>query len=334
MKRIAINGLGRIGRLILRHYMSEPRGEVEIVAANDLVPTDDLAYLMRYDSVHGRAPFSVEATQNGLKLDNRQIRVTAIKDPAELPWNDLGGVVVFECTGRFTQREASARHLRAGARRVVIGAPSKDADFTVIMGVNQHAFDPEKHQIISNASCTTNSLVPPMKVLLDLFGVEMAVVTTVHAYTATQGLVDHPEKKKNRGRAAAINLVPTSTGSDIATIQVLPELTDRLRALAIRAPVVDGAITDISAMLAKPVTVGAVNEAFREAAAEGPLAGILGYTEEELVSSDIIDDLHSSIVHAQSTRVVRERMVKIHCWYDNEAAYAQRMLDVAVRLPL
>jgi glyceraldehyde 3-phosphate dehydrogenase/glyceraldehyde-3-phosphate dehydrogenase (NAD(P)) len=173
-----------------------------------------------------------------------------------------------------------------------------------------------------------------MKVLLDLFGVEMAVVTTVHAYTATQGLVDHPEKKKNRGRAAAINLVPTSTGSDIATIQVLPELTDRLRALAIRAPVVDGAITDISAMLAKPVTVGAVNEAFREAAAEGPLAGILGYTEEELVSSDIIDDLHSSIVHAQSTRVVRERMVKIHCWYDNEAAYAQRMLDVAVRLPL
>lgn len=276
----------------------------------------------------------MEATQNGLKLDNRQIRVTAIKDPAELPWNDLGVEVVFECTGRFTQREASARHLRAGARRVVIGAPSKDADFTVIMGVNQHAFDPEKHQIISNASCTTNSLVPPMKVLLDLFGVEMAVVTTVHAYTATQGLVDHPEKKKNRGRAAAINLVPTSTGSDIATIQVLPELTDRLRALAIRAPVVDGAITDISAMLAKPVTVGAVNEAFREAAAEGPLAGILGYTEEELVSSDIIDDLHSSIVHAQSTRVVRERMVKIHCWYDNEAAYAQRMLDVAVRLPL
>ena len=334
MKRIAINGLGRIGRLILRHYMSESRGDVEIVAANDLVPPDDLAYLIRYNSVHGRAPFSVEATDNGLKLDDRQIRVTAVKDPAELPWNDLGVEVVFECTGRFTEREASARHLRAGARRVVIGAPSKDADFTVIMGVNQHAFDPAKHQIISNASCTTNSLVPPMKVLLDLFGVEMAVVTTVHAYTATQGLVDHPEKKKIRGRAAAINLVPTSTGSDIATIQVLPELTDRLRALAIRAPVVDGAITDISAMLAKPVTVGAVNEALREAAAEGPLAGILGYTEEELVSSDIIDDLHSSIVHAQSTRVVRERMVKIQCWYDNEAAYARRMLDIAVRLPL
>ncbi|MGB8365534.1 MAG: type I glyceraldehyde-3-phosphate dehydrogenase [Rhizomicrobium sp.] len=334
MKRIAINGLGRIGRLILRHYMNEPIGEVEIVAANDLVPSDDLAYLVRYDSVHGRAPFSVEATPDGLKLNDRQIRITATRDPAELPWKALGIEVVFECTGRFTQREAAAHHLRAGARRVVIGAPSKDADFTVIMGVNHHAFDPQTHQIISNASCTTNSLVPPMKVLLDRFGVEMAMVTTIHAYTATQGLVDHPEKKKIRGRAAAINLVPTSTGSDIATIQVLPELTDRLRALAIRAPVIDGAITDISAVLAKPVTTQAVNEAFREAAREGPLAGILGYSEEDLVSSDIIGDLRSSIVHAQSTRVVGERMVKVQCWYDNEAAYARRMLDVALRLPL
>lgn len=334
MKRIAINGLGRIGRLILRHYMNEPIGEVEIVAANDLVPSDDLAYLVRYDLVHGRAPFSVEATPDGLKLNDRQIRITATRDPAELPWKALGIEVVFECTGRFTQREAAAHHLRAGARRVVIGAPSKDADFTVIMGVNHHAFDPQTHQIISNASCTTNSLVPPMKVLLDRFGVEMAMVTTIHAYTATQGLVDHPEKKKIRGRAAAINLVPTSTGSDIATIQVLPELTDRLRALAIRAPVIDGAITDISAVLAKPVTTQAVNEAFREAAREGPLAGILGYSEEDLVSSDIIGDLRSSIVHAQSTRVVGERMVKVQCWYDNEAAYARRMLDVALRLPL
>ena len=314
--------------------MNEPIGEVEIVAANDLVPSDDLAYLVRYDSVHGRAPFSVEATPDGLKLNDRQIRITATRDPAELPWKALGIEVVFECTGRFTQREAAAHHLRAGARRVVIGAPSKDADFTVIMGVNHHAFDPQTHQIISNASCTTNSLVPPMKVLLDRFGVEMAMVTTIHAYTATQGLVDHPEKKKIRGRAAAINLVPTSTGSDIATIQVLPELTDRLRALAIRAPVIDGAITDISAVLAKPVTTQAVNEAFREAAREGPLAGILGYSEEDLVSSDIIGDLRSSIVHAQSTRVVGERMVKVQCWYDNEAAYARRMLDVALRLPL
>jgi hypothetical protein len=212
--------------------MSEPQGEVEIVAANDLVLTDDLAYLMCYDSVHGRASFSVEATPNSLKLGNWQIRVTAIKDPAELPWNDLGIDVVFECTGRFTQREASANHLRAGGRCVVIGAPSKDADFEVIKSVNQDAFDPDMHQIISNASCTTNSLVPHMKVLLDDFGVEMAMVTTVHAYAATQDVFDHPDKKEIRGRAAAINLVPTSTGSDTATIQVLPELTGRLRALS------------------------------------------------------------------------------------------------------
>jgi glyceraldehyde 3-phosphate dehydrogenase len=333
MKRIAINGLGRIGRLILRHYMNEPADEVEIIAANDLVPTDDLAYLIRYDSAHGRAPFPIEATPDSLRLGEREIKISAVKDPAELPWQALGVDVVYECTGRFTAREAAAAHLKAGARRVVIGAPSKDADFTVIVGVNEDAFDPARHQVISNASCTTNSLVPPMKVLLDSFGVDMAMVTTVHAYTATQGTVDHPAKKKIRGRAAAVNLIPTSTGSDVATVQVLPALEGRLRALAVRAPVIDGAITDISAVLAKSVTVESVNAAFREAAA-GPLAGILGYSEEELVSSDIIDDLHSSTVHALSTRVVAERMVKVQCWYDNEAAYARRMLDLALRLPL
>ncbi|AOV18498.1 type I glyceraldehyde-3-phosphate dehydrogenase [Acidihalobacter aeolianus] len=333
MKRIAINGLGRIGRLILRHYMDLSDGQVEIVAANDLVPTDDLAYLIRYDSAHGRAPFVVEAAPESLKLNGREIMISAIKDPAQLPWKDLGVDVVYECTGLFTARDAAAAHLAAGARRVVIGAPSKDADMTVIVGVNERVFDPARHQIISNASCTTNSLVPPMKVLLDHFGVEMAMVTTVHAYTATQGTVDRPAKKKIRGRAAAVNLIPTSTGSDIATVQVLPELEGRLRALAIRAPVIDGAITDITALLKKPATAESLNSTFREAAA-GPLAGILGYSEDDLVSSDIIGDLHSSILHAQSTRVVGERMVKLQCWYDNEAAYARRMLDLALRLPL
>ena len=334
MKRIAINGLGRIGRLVLRHYMDESPETVEIVAANDLVPTEDLAYLIRYDSAHGRASFPVEATPDALKLGDREIKVTANTDPASLPWKDLDVDVVLECTGRFTARDAAAAHLQAGAHRVIISAPSKDADLTVIVGVNEDAFDPQRHQLISNASCTTNSLVPPMKVLLDRFGVESALVTTVHAYTATQSTVDRPSKKKIRGRAAAVNLIPTSTGSDIATTQVLTELEGKLRALAIRAPVIDGAITDISAVLKTPVTVEAVNAAFKEAAESGPLVGILGYSEEDLVSSDIIGDTRSSIVHAQSTRVVADRMVKVQCWYDNEFGYSRRLLDAALRLPV
>ncbi len=334
MKRIAINGLGRIGRLILRHYISESPSDVEIVAANDLVPPEDLAYLIRRDSTHGRAPFDVEARANGLKLSDRLVTTTAVKDPTELPWRELEVEIVFECTGRFTDRESAARHLDAGARRVVIGAPSKNPDLTVIMGVNQQSFDPERHQIISNASCTTNSLVPTMKVLLQNFGVEMALVTTVHAYTATQALVDRPDKKTIRGRAAGVNLVPTSTGSDMATIQVLPELKDRLRAMAIRAPVIDGSITDISAVLTKDATEQSVNSVFQHAAEMPPLAGILGYSEEDLVSSDIVGDLRSAIIQAQSTRVVKGKMVKLQCWYDNEAAYARRMLDLALALPL
>ncbi len=334
MKRVAINGLGRIGRLVLRHYVSESPSDVEIVAANDLVPPEDLAYLIRRDSAHGRAPFDVEPQANGLTLGDRLVTTTAVKDPSELPWRELGVEIVLECTGRFTGRESAARHLDAGARRVVIGAPSRDADLTVIMGVNQESFDPDRHHIISNASCTTNSLVPAMKVLLQTFGVEMALATTVHAYTATQSLVDRPDKKAIRGRAAGVNLVPTSTGSDMATVQVLPELRDRLRAMAIRAPVIDGSITDISAVLTKSATEQSVNDAFRQAAETRPLAGILGYSEEDLVSSDIIGDLRSSIIQGQSTRVVKDKMVKVQCWYDNEAAYARRLLDLALALPL
>ncbi len=332
MTRIAINGLGRIGRLVLRHYMEAAPEGVEIVAANDLVPTDDLAYLLKYDSVHGRASFPVTASPDSLQLGSRTVRITAMTEPEKLPWQEMGVDVVLECTGRFIHHKDASRHLDAGAGRVLISAPSPDADYTVVKGVNEEGLDPDRHRIISNASCTTNSLAPAMKVLLDNFGVEMALVTTIHGYTATQGLVDRPDKKAIRGRAAAVNLIPTSTGSDIATARVLPELEGRLRAIAVRAPVPDGALTDINAVLGQEVTVAEVNSAFQQAAAGGALKGILGYSEEELVSADIIGDPRSGIVHALSTRVVRGKMVKVQVWYDNEFGYSRRLLEVASEL--
>jgi glyceraldehyde-3-phosphate dehydrogenase type I len=333
MKRVAINGLGRIGRMVLRHYMDMRPKDVEIVAANDLVPPDDLAYLLKYDSVHGRAPFPVGPSGDGINMGDVSLKIFAEKDPAQLPWKKLGVDVVVESTGLFTKRELAAKHLQAGARRVIISAPSPDADITIIMGVNERQFRPEQHRVISNASCTTNSLVPPLKVMLDNFGIERALVTTVHAYTGTQGLVDKPARKKIRGRAAAVSLIPTTTGSDIATTMVLPELKGRLRALAIRAPIPDGAITDIVADLKKTVTVKDLNGAFK-AASEGAMKGILGYSEEELVSADIIDDLHSGIVHALSTIVVQDSMVKVQVWYDNEFGYSRRLLDTIALLPV
>jgi len=333
MKRVAINGLGRIGRMVLRHYMEMRPKDIELVAANDLVPPDDLAYLLKYDSVHGRAAFPISPGGDGISIGDVSLKIYAERDPAQLPWKKLGVDVVIESTGLFTRRELAAKHLEAGARRVIISAPSPDADVTIIIGVNESEFRPEQHKVISNASCTTNSLVPPLKVMLDSFGIERALVTTVHAYTGTQGLVDKPAKKKIRGRAAAVSLIPTTTGSDIATTMVLPELKGRLRALAIRAPIPDGAITDIVADLKKAVTVKDLNGAL-EAASEGPMKGILGYTEEELVSADIIDDPHSGIVHALSTIVVQESMVKIQVWYDNEFGYSRRLLDTIALLPV
>ncbi len=332
MTRIAINGLGRIGRLVLHHFMKAAPAGVEIIAANDLVPTDDLAYLLKYDSVHGRAAFPVTATPDTLQLGDRTIHITAMTEPEKLPWKDMGIDVVLECTGRFIHRQDAARHLDAGAGRVLISAPSPDADYTIVMGVNESGYDADSHKIISNASCTTNSLVPAMKVLLDTFGIDMALVTTIHAYTATQGLVDRPAKKPIRGRAAAVSLIPTSTGSDIATARVLPELEGRLRAIAVRAPVPDGALTDINAVLKKEATVEEINNAFKRAAGEGPLQGILGYSDEDLVSADIIDDPRSGIVHGRSTRIVQRRMAKVQVWYDNEFGYSRRLLDVAAMI--
>ncbi len=333
MKRIAINGLGRIGRMVLRHYMEVHPKDVTLVAANDLVPTDDLAYLIKYDSAHGRATFPISSDEHTIKMGDTTLNVFAEKDPAQLPWKKLGIDVVIESTGRFTKRELAAKHLEAGARRVIISAPATDADITIVVGVNDNEFDPKKHSVISMASCTTNSLAPPLKVLMDNFGVERAMATTVHAYTASQALVDKPDKKLSRGRAAAVSLVPSSTGSDIATVLVLPELKDRLRALAIRAPIIDGAITDIVADLKKSTTGEQVNAAFKKAS-DGQLKGILGYTEEELVSADIIGDTHSGIVHALSTQVVQGTMVKVQVWYDNEFGYSRRLLDVIERLDL
>ena len=333
MKRIAINGLGRIGRMALRHYMEVHPKDITLVAANDLVPTDDLAYLIKYDSAHGKAAFPISSDEHTIKMGDTTLNVYAEKDPSQLPWKKLGIDVVIESTGRFTKRELAAKHLEAGARRVIISAPATDADITIVVGVNDNKFDPKKHSVISMASCTTNSLAPPLKVLMDNFGVERAMATTVHAYTASQALVDKPDKKWNRGRAAAVSLVPSSTGSDIATVLVLPELKDRLRALAIRAPILDGAITDIVADLKNPVTVEQVNAAFK-AASNGFLKDILAYSEDELVSADIIGDTHSGIVHALSTQVVQGMMVKVQVWYDNEFGYSRRLLDVIERLDL
>ena len=333
MKRIAINGLGRIGRMVLRHYMEVHTKDVTLVAANDLVPTDDLAYLIKYDSAHGRATFPISSDEHTIKMGDTTLNVYAEKDPSQLPWKKLGVDVVIESTGRFTKRELAAKHLEAGARRVIISAPATDSDITIVVGVNDNKFDPKKHSVISMASCTTNSLAPPLKVLMDNFGVERAMATTVHAYTASQALVDKPDKKRNRGRAAAVSLVPSSTGSDIATVLVLPELKDRLRALAIRAPILDGAITDIVADLKKSATAEQVNAVFK-AASNGFLKGVLAYSEEELVSADIIGDMHSCIVHALSTQVVQGTMLKVQVWYDNEFGYSRRLLDVIERLDL
>jgi glyceraldehyde-3-phosphate dehydrogenase type I len=333
MKRIAINGLGRIGRMVLRHYVATRPKDIELVVANDLVPTDDLAYLIKYDSVHAQLPFLVTAEKDAVHVGDVTVKITAEKDPAKLPWKKLRIDAVIESTGYFTKRELAAKHLEAGARRVIISAPATDADVTIIVGINENKFDHNNHHVISMASCTTNSLVPPLKVLMDNFGIERAMATTVHAYTASQALVDRPDKKRNRGRVAAVSLVPSTTGSDVATTLVLPELKDRFRALAIRAPIPDGAITDIVADLNKSTTVEQVNAAFKMAS-EGLLSGILGYTEEDLVSADIIGDTHSGIVHALSTQVVQGSMVKLQVWYDNEFGYSRRLLDLIERLDL
>lgn len=328
MKKVAINGFGRIGRKVLSNYITDPPDNIAIVAVNDPNPTEELAYLMKYDSVHGRAPFSIEAGSERLKLGSKEVQVLHDRDPARLPWGDLGVDLVLECTGHFTERAGSAKHIDAGAKRVAISAPSPDADLTVVLGVNESAYDPAKHTIISNASCTTNALAPAAKVLNDSFGVERLMATAIHAYTATQALVDRATKKPRRGRAAAVSLIPTTTGAAVATTRVLPELTGKMDAIAIRAPIPDGSVVDIAAELKRETTTGAVNAAMKQAA-DGKMKGYLAYTDDPLVSADIIGDPHSGVIDGRSTGVVDGRMARVLVWYDNEYGYAKRMVDIA-----
>ncbi len=323
--KVGINGFGRIGRLVFRQLMANQ--DLEVVAINDIAPLDNLAYLLRHDSAQRPPDEKVTVRDGELLWDGRGVRFLTVRDPAELPWAELGVDIAVEATGRFTAREHASKHLQAGADRVVITAPGKQADVTVCMGVNQEMFDPSQHRIVSNASCTTNCLAPVAKVLNDRFGIIRGFLTTVHAYTSSQGIVDQPAGKWRRGRAGAVNIVPTTTGAARATTEVIPELKGKLDGLALRVPVPAGSIIDLVARTSKPVSVDGVNDAFREAAA-GPMEGILGVSDEELVSSDIVGCLLSSLVDAPSTMVLGDDTVKVLSWYDNELGYAQRVVDL------
>jgi glyceraldehyde 3-phosphate dehydrogenase len=324
--RVGINGFGRIGRCTFKQLVADER--FAVVGINDLADPGDLAYLLKYDSVHGWYPRKVAHEGNTLAVDERRIPFFAHRDPADIPWGTLGADIVIESTGAFRAREEAGRHLTSGARRVIISAPSDDADGMFVLGVNHDTYDPARHQVVSMASCTTNCLAPVAKVLHESFGVEYLMITTVHAYTSSQSLTDVPVRKRRRGRAAAVSLVPTTTGAAKATEKVLPELAGRMDGMAIRAPVPDGSITDIVAFLAGRVTIESVHRALEEAAT-GPLQGILRVTDEALVSRDILGDPHSSIVDAESTMVLDGRVVKILAWYDNEWGYSARLKDFA-----
>jgi glyceraldehyde 3-phosphate dehydrogenase len=324
--KIAINGFGRIGRLVLRAIL-QGRRPLEVVAVNDVTDPKTLAHLLKYDSVHGRFEGTVEATAEALCVNGRSIRALAIKDPAQLPWKDLGVDLVLESTGLFTERDKAAQHLAAGARKVIISAPAKKEDLTVVMGVNHQAYDPAKHHVISNASCTTNCLVPVVKVILDRFGFERGFMTTVHSYTNDQRVLDLPHKDLRRARAAALNIIPTTTGAAKATSLVLPQLKGKLDGVSLRVPTADVSVVDLTCVVSKPTDAASVNAAFREAAA-GPLKGILAVSEEPLVSSDYIGDPHSSTVDALSTQVIEGTLVHVSSWYDNEMGYAMRCVDL------
>jgi len=321
--KVGINGFGRIGRQVFRILHS--RG-VEVALINDLTDNKTLAHLLKYDSIYGRFPGEVAYDDQYLYVDGKAIRATAVKDPKEIPWAEAGVGVVIESTGVFTDADKAKAHLEGGAKKVIITAPAKGEDLTIVMGVNHEAYDPSQHHIISNASCTTNSLAPVMKVLEEAFGVEKALMTTVHSYTNDQRVLDLPHKDLRRARAAAINIIPTTTGAAKATALVLPSLKGRFDGMALRVPTATGSISDITALLKREVTALEVNAALK-AAAEGPLKGILAYTEDEIVLQDIVMDPHSSIVDAKLTKALGN-MVKVFAWYDNEWGYANRVADL------
>jgi glyceraldehyde 3-phosphate dehydrogenase len=327
--KVGINGFGRIGRNLFRAAHAAG-ADLEFVAVNDITDTGTLAHLLKYDSILGRFPGEVEAGEGSITVDGKPLKVLSERDPAALPWGELGADVVIESTGFFTARADAAKHLEAGARKVIISAPAKEPDITVALGVNfESAYDPANHDIISNASCTTNCLAPVAKVLNDSFGIEHGLMTTIHAYTADQRLQDMPHKDLRRARAAAINLIPTTTGAAKAVGLVLPELNGKLNGLAMRAPVVTGSVVDLVFTPSSPTDVDAVNAAVK-AAAEGPLKGILSYTEDEIVSTDIVGDPHSSIFDAGQTMAIGDgKMIKVVSWYDNEWGYSNRCVELA-----
>ncbi len=324
--RVGINGFGRIGRNVFRAAQAA-QADIEWVAVNDLTDNETLAHLLRYDSILGPYPGKIELADDGLVVDGKKILVKEERDPAELGWGDLGVDVVLESTGLFTKRDAAAKHLEAGAKKVVISAPASDEDITIVPGVNFDMYDSASHDVISAASCTTNCLAPFAKVVHEAVGIEYGLMTTIHAYTADQNLQDGPHKDLRRARASAINLVPTSTGAAKAVGLVLPELNGRLHGFAIRAPVPTGSVVDLTFVAGRETTAEEVNAAFA-AAAEGELAGILQYTEDPIVSSDIVGNPHSSIVDGLLTSVMQDKLVKVISWYDNEWGYSNRCVDV------
>jgi glyceraldehyde 3-phosphate dehydrogenase (phosphorylating) len=326
--RVGINGFGRIGRNVVRAAKAMKATELEFVAVNDLTDTKTLAHLLKYDSVHGRFPGDVSAQGDGLGVDGKSVRVLSEKDPAKLPWKDLGVEVVLESTGRFTDREQAALHLSGGAKKVIISAPAKKEDITIVYGVNHQAYDPAKHHIISNASCTTNCLVPVVKVILDRFGFVNGFMTTVHSYTNDQVILDFPHKDLRRARAAALSIIPTTTGAAKATSLVLPELKGKIDGVSLRVPTPDVSVVALTCVVQKTTSADEVNNAFREAAKSGPLKGLLAVSDEPLVSVDYIGNLRSSTVDALSTSVVGGTLVNVTSWYDNEMGYSARCVDL------
>ena len=324
--RIGINGFGRIGRSFLR--VSAERPDLEVVAINDIMDTRTLAHLLEFDSTYGRFGHEVGYSGDTITVDGRPIAVLSQRDPADIDWAGLGVEVVIEASGLFLARDKAALHLKGGARKVLLSAPGKNADLTIVLGVNEGAYDPQRHDVISNASCTTNCVAPMAKVLHDAFGLTQGFMTTIHAYTGDQMLLDGPHKDLRRARTAAVNIVPTTTGAARATGEVIPELAGRLDGVAVRVPVEDGSLTDLAAVLATEVTKEAVNQAFQDAAATGPLAGRLRYSTDPLVSRDIIGDPSSCVFDSGLTQAAGT-LVKIFGWYDNEWGYTSRLVDLA-----
>jgi len=325
--KVGINGSGRIGRMVLR--AAYRRDDIEFLALNDLTDPNTLAHLLKYDSVHGVLKAEVKVDQGTIIVNGKRIRVISEKDPGRLPWRDLDVDIVLECTGRFRDRPQASKHLDAGAKKVIISAPATDPDITLVIGVNHKQYDPKNHHIISNASCTTNSLAPLCKVLLDSFGIEKGLMTTIHSYTTDQMLLDFPHKDLRRARAAAVSMVPTTTGAAKAVSLVIPELTGKMNGMALRVPTPNVSLTDLVVQLSRPASAQEVNRAFEEAS-KGSMKGIIEYCVEPLVSSDFNGSTASTVVDALSTMSIGEDMVKVLGWYDNEFGYANRLVDLAV----